>query len=221
MDIHTEPEHEQLDALLEQSRITLAEPDDLNRQVQTLLADVRGSAPVVRGDFGRGRRMAAGIALGATLAGVGMAAAAATGLWSPWAQDPDLSYQFTLPSGQSCEVRYGLMSTDPGAAPIDSSQLDTGLADWLTSTDVLAQADIAGAMKAFEAGEVPTFAARLSDDGTVTIQQDARAKSLTGDELYASAVEYAVADVINAEVAARGLPGIAYATESVCGEVAQ
>ncbi len=221
MENHTDPGREELDDLLERSRITLAEPDDVNGQVQRLLADIRDSEPIVRGDFGRGRRIAAGIALGAVLVGVGVAAAAAAGLWSPWAEHPDLSYQFTLPSGQSCEVRYGLMSTSPGAGPIDSSQLDAGLSDWLTSTDVLAQADVAGAVKAFEAGEIPTFAARLSDDGAVTIQPETRANSMTEDELYASAVEYAVADVINTEVGARGLAGIAYATESSCAEAVQ
>ncbi|WP_424445857.1 hypothetical protein [Microbacterium sp. CH-015] len=42
---------------------------------------------------------------------------------------------------------------------------------------------------------------------------------MDADELHAAAVEYAVAEVINAEVSARGLSGIAYGTESVCGGV--
>jgi hypothetical protein len=70
-------------------------------------------------------------------------------------------------------------------------------------------------------GEVEFFAVHLDDDGTVTKEAVRPDESLDADKFYATAVEYAVAEVINLEVAARDLPGIAYGTESVCGGVIQ
>ncbi|ARO12843.1 hypothetical protein EFN20_00300 [Propionibacterium freudenreichii] len=221
MENRTSPEHDALDVLLDRSRMALAEPGDLDAAVEVMLADLadRPRGRVAR--LGRGRRVAAGIALSAVLAGAGMSAAAATGLWSWWAETPDLAYEFTSPSGEQCEVRYGLMSTSPTTAPIDSSNLDAGLAEWLAGTDVLAVADVDGALAAFEAGEVEFFAAHLDDDGGLTSEAVQPGEVLDADGLYAAAVEYAVSEVINDEVIARGLTGIAYGTESVCGEVMQ
>lgn len=217
----TSPDHDALDVLLDRSRTALAEPDDLDAAVEVMLADLanRPRGRVAR--LGRGRRLAAGIALSAVLVGAGVSAAAAAGLWSWWAESPDLAYEFTLPSGQQCEVRYGLMSTSLTTAPVDSSNLDAGLAQWLTQTDVVATADVDGALAAFEADEVEFFAAHLDDDGELTSHAVQPGEIMDADELYAAAVEYAVSEVINDEVVARGLSGIAYGTEIVCGEVMQ
>jgi hypothetical protein len=217
----TDAEQDALDAVLDRSRAMLTEPDDLHTAVQTMLHQLEDVPQGHRARTGRRRRVASVFALSALLVGVGVSAAAASGLWSWWADDPDLSYEFTLPSGASCEVRYGLMSTDPGAAPVDSANLDAGLAEWLTTSDVLSLADVGGAVTAFETGEVEFFALRVDDDGTMTKEAVRLDENLDTDKFYASAVEYAVAEVINMEVAARDLPGIAYGTESVCGGVIQ
>ena len=217
----TARERDALDELLDRSGMELAESDELAQAVDVMAAEVavQPDAPVAR--LGRGRRVAAGIALSAVLVGAGVTAAAAAGLWSWWAETPDLSYSFTLPSGTQCEVRYGLMSTSPTVAPVDSSNLDAGLAEWLASTDVLATADVDGAVAAFESGAVQSYAVHLDDGDSLTTQTALPSDSMNADEVYASAVEYAVAEVINGEVAARGLEGIAYATESMCGGVMQ
>lgn len=214
----TARERDALDELLDRSGVALAEPEELAAAVDALAAEitVQPGAPVAR--LGRGRRVAAGIALSAVLVGAGVTAAAAAGLWSWWAETPNLSYEFTLPSGAPCEVRYGLMSTSPRVAPVDSSNLDAGLAEWLASTDVLAVADVDAAVAAFESGEVQSYAVRLEDGGRLAMETVQPSDSMDADEVYSSAVEYAVAEIINDEVAARGLEGIAYATESMCGE---
>ncbi|MDO5501988.1 MAG: hypothetical protein Q4G67_02325 [Actinomycetia bacterium] len=60
------------------------------------------------------------------VAASGTAAAAAIGGWSaPWAQDPDGSIEFTLPSGDECEIRIGdLGSSDEGSADQVRAWLD-------------------------------------------------------------------------------------------------
>lgn len=66
---------------------------------------VAAERPVVR----RTPRLAAGVGLAVLLSAGGGAAFAAGGFnWLPWAQDPDVSYTFTLPSGRSCEARIVL-----------------------------------------------------------------------------------------------------------------
>lgn len=50
----------------------------------------------------------------ALLGGGSVAAAAAAGLWSPWAQnDPLVSIEYELPSGTSCEYRFGNIEGAP------------------------------------------------------------------------------------------------------------
>lgn len=221
MDNLTDAEQDALDAVLDRSRAMLTEPDDLQTEVQTMLHQLEDLPQGHRARTGGRRRVVSIFALSALLVGGGVSAAAASGLWSWWADDPDLSYEFTLPSGASCEVRYGLMSTEPGTAPVDSTNLDAGLAEWLTTNDVLSLADVSGAVTALETGEVEFFTVHLDDDGTVTKEAVRPDESLDADKFYATAVEYAVAEVISVEVAARDLPGIAYGTESVCGGVIQ
>lgn len=218
MENRTSPEHDALDALLDRSRTALTEPDDLEAAVEVMLGDLAERPRGRVAGLGRGRRVVAGIALSAVLAGAGVGAAAATGLWSWWAETPALAYEFTLPSGEACEVRYGLMSTDPTTtAPIGDSDLDPGLAEWLTMTDVVAAADVDAAVAAIEAGELGVFTARLEDDGTLTSVEVVSDETTDPDRVYAASVEYAVAEVINAEAVARGLRGVSYATESICG----
>lgn len=214
MDDLTRATQNSLDARLDASRAWLDEPEELGTAVDTLLFAMT-HAPHPHRVSTRRRRALTGAVLGALLVGGGTVAAAASGLWSPWAEDPDLAYQFALPSGAMCEARYGLISTDPTVSPTDSSGLDSGLADWLASTDVLALADIDAAVAAFESGDVQLTLPPIDGDGLTEAQIQARETDL----VYAAAVEYAVGKTINAEVTARGLPGLAYGTDTICDGV--
>jgi hypothetical protein len=51
-------------------------------------------------------RLAVGIGFALALTGAaGAAAAAGLFYWEPWAENPDVTYAFTLPSGRECEAR--------------------------------------------------------------------------------------------------------------------
>lgn len=128
----------------------------------------------------RGRRLARPIAVTAIAAGLlgggGMAAAAATGLWSPWAQnDPLVSIQYELPSGASCEYRFGNVEGAP-------DEVD----------DVIRDA-LAGA--AFDDADVAEGAAYVGALG------DPR----TDDRAYETGLMWAVQLRIEAALAAHGL----------------
>lgn len=94
----------------------LAESDpvgDLTASEQRLAAAMaEQSAPVRKHRYSRPLAVAAVAAL--LFGGGGVAAAAATGLWSPWAQsDPLVSVAYQLPSGASCEFRFGNVEGAP------------------------------------------------------------------------------------------------------------
>lgn len=49
--------------------------------------------------------------------GSGLAAATAVGMWSPWAEhDSFAAFEFTLPNGESCEMRFGALKDAPNRA---------------------------------------------------------------------------------------------------------
>lgn len=86
---------------------------ELSETEQRLTAElVYQSGPTRRRRYAR--PVAAG-ALAVVLVGGGaMAAAAATGLWSPWAQDDALFVvKYELPSGADCEFRLGNVQGKP------------------------------------------------------------------------------------------------------------
>lgn len=81
------------------------------RERQALSAMVDRSVPPRRRRYAPVAVTAIAAAL---LGGGGMAAAAATGLWSPWAQnDPLVAVEYELPSGASCEYRFGNVEGAP------------------------------------------------------------------------------------------------------------
>lgn len=83
---------------------------DLDRAVSEARVHVLSDRVRVRGGARRGL-VALGLAV--LLVGGGATAAVATGgfSWLPWAQNPDVAYSFTLPSGRACEERVVLERT--------------------------------------------------------------------------------------------------------------
>ena len=93
-----------IDDLLERSapRTTAPSPelrDELTRMAVASAEERRPGSRRLRVAAG------AGIAAIALFAGAGTAAATGVVEWGPWAQDPDVRYSYTLPSGDACELR--------------------------------------------------------------------------------------------------------------------
>ena len=76
----------------------------------------------------------AGIAAIALFAGAGTAAATGVIEWGPWAQDPDVVYAYTLPSGEACELR--VIFDDRGTGQVAR--------DIAAQVDLAAELDVAG-----------------------------------------------------------------------------
>lgn len=104
-----------LDALLDSSApdavtVTDALTRDLNAATAMAESQVTSELPRPR----RTPRLAVALGLAVLLTGGAGAAVAAGGFnWLPWAQTPDVSYPFTLPSGRECEIRLVLEETEP------------------------------------------------------------------------------------------------------------
>ncbi|AYF97799.1 hypothetical protein [Protaetiibacter intestinalis] len=83
------------------------------------------------------RRIAVGtgIATVALLAGAGTAAATGVIEWGPWAQDPDVVYAYSLPSGDACELRIAFDDDATGATARD---IAAGI-DFASAVDVEAE----------------------------------------------------------------------------------
>lgn len=158
------------------------------------------------------RSVALGTVLVLALGGAGAAAAATISRWQPWAENPDATVHFTLPSGSSCE--YRIVARDTGD-PADY----LAARDYLTSTDVLALADIDGELSRVRAREV-AVRGDSSDAGTPATGP------YSDDELYRQAVSGAVLNVIWDELEARGIvdpvagSDLSFASQTSCdGEV--
>lgn len=105
---------DRLDLLLEHTAPDAVHIDDaLTRDMDTVAALARAQVAAERPPVRRVPRVTAGLGLAALLC-CGAGAAVATGGfdWLPWAQDPDVAYAFTLPSGRECEVRIVLEQTE-------------------------------------------------------------------------------------------------------------
>lgn len=115
---------------------------DLTGKERRLLATLADqSAPTGR------RRYARPIAITAIaatlLAGGGVAAAAANGLWSPWAQnDALITIEYELPSGTECEFRFGNVT---GAPEIDAVIRDALAGVEIEDADIVEGATYVGA----------------------------------------------------------------------------
>ncbi|PZQ89017.1 MAG: hypothetical protein DI534_09580 [Leifsonia xyli] len=86
-----------------------------------------------------------GVATALLLASAGTAAATGIIDWRPWAQDPDVVYTYTLPSGEPCELRVVFDDDATGAvardivagADLDAEiDVDAAIADMRAATSI-------------------------------------------------------------------------------------
>ena len=100
----------------ETTALTAEMRHDLRRMNRASAREASPKTSLIR----RAPRLAVGISLAFALSGTAAGAAASGQFsWLPWAQDPDVAYAFTVPSGRECEIRVAFDdsdSTDNGAA---------------------------------------------------------------------------------------------------------
>lgn len=122
-------DHDPIDELLDRSAPATTRRTPELREELTRMAVASGSE---RRRTRARRRILAGTGIATVALFGGAGAAAATGMieWGPWAHDPDVVYEYTLPGGDACELRVAF---DDGAA---------GTA----ARDIVAQLDLASAV---------------------------------------------------------------------------
>ncbi|REJ08550.1 hypothetical protein DY023_00865 [Microbacterium bovistercoris] len=172
-------------------RLSAEERAELKRMVRaTSGSRLRRFAP---------RSAATVIAAGALLAVGGAAAAATLGVWQPWAQEPDLTVEYTMTDGRVCEYR---IEFSEGA----TDRTREALADAFEDPDILSPAAIDAAIATIRA-----------DPGTQR-DADTGAPMGYGTESYDPEWEYfnAVNAVISAHLTAQGAPGPATRGQAEC-----
>ncbi len=139
------------------------------------------------------RRVAigAGVATMALLASAGTAAASGLIEWKPWAQDPDVVYGYTLPSGEGCELR---IAYDDEAAGKVAREI-------AAETDLASVIDVEAQVRAFRS--MPTIG---SDEFGNSWDAGYGTEFYPGiDEEYDRAVQFAVDGYLFEELTARGV----------------
>lgn len=186
-----------LDALLDASAppAPLAgslSPADVMALVEAARAQAQ-SEPLRR--TGRRHALAVTAAVVLGLSGVGAAAAAVTQAdWRGWAQDPDVVFTYTLPSGAVCEQRIG------GTIGASDETVDEARA-FFREHDVLAMADVEGEIARMRADD---DVREILDDGTEVDASYGTERYKSPDEEYQIAVSRAVGEVFAAELAWQG-----------------
>ncbi|WP_435747141.1 hypothetical protein [Microbacterium sp. PMB16] len=190
--------HDRLDALLANSAPeSLQVGDDLIRDMDRVAAASRLHENAKRPRVRRIPRVVAGVSLALLLSGGAGAAVAAGGFdWLPWAQDPDIAYTFTLPSGRECEERVVLEQME-----------QTG--DWEAFVAAM------GRLKVTEAS-VERWSAEIRSDPTAIVQvlnaegdweDPAAGVEPTEDDWYAVAHHVALSEAMNRVSAEAGVDG--------------
>lgn len=173
----------------------------------------------------RGRiRVLAGVGLTVALAG-GASAAAASGLfsWSGWANDPDITYSFTLPSGRQCEERFLINETTTAGDGVQTpSAGGVVLKNWARSADFdalidvpaeIASLDPADGLPRAEKEKGMVFPDPSGPDALMVVIRepggglDVVPKTAAGpnaDDLYATAVDRAFTRLLIEQAAASG-----------------
>lgn len=118
-------------------------------------------------------------------------AAAASGVWAPWAEHPDGTFTYVLPSGLVCEERVGDFHADNPAVQVEVQRI-------FADIDVVSVADVESWRERLTKN--PEYAAVVqewidSGDSQVSTIEDAIAMSATSN---------AVMEVVQAELADRG-----------------
>jgi len=213
-------QRDSLDDLLDECAPSQSESLNLRTQFVAMAREARREA--APGRASRGWRVAVGAGLGVLLVG-GAGAAVAGGIlnWAPWAEDPDISYSFTLPSGVECETRI-LIDSTPDQAGNGVSTPSAGADEfrsWAQTADLYALADVDARLAELERhGGMPADLARTQpgDEGLMVVVTPSgldvvpqTASGPTADDLYAHAVDLAMADVLAAKSTELGLDGTA------------
>lgn len=197
------------DALRSASPLTTADSPELDAQLQVMIADAEREARPARRPRPL-RRVGLGITAAVLVFGGATAAAAGGQImdWSWWAEDPEYTLTYTLPSGAECESRIGnYQGADPAAVE--------AIRDYASGVDLLEVADIDGAIAEYRAGG--TYF--MNPDGT---QEDAGfgTEHYKADHEYSTAVWNAVSQVIDEEMKRQGFPdgalGDSYMGETTC-----
>lgn len=132
----------------------------------------------------------AGIASLALFAGAGTAAATGVIEWGPWAQDPDVVYAYTLPSGEGCELRVTF--DDRGTGQVAR--------DVVSGVDLAAQLDVGASIDAMRSAPWIT-----GDEFGNSFDSGYGTEFYPGpDEEYDIAVGHAVGDYLTLELRDRG-----------------
>jgi hypothetical protein len=194
---------DRLDALLNSSAPAPVKNSALlERQIALLSRDARqASAP---------RRRPARVLVGAGLSllligGAGTAVAATTFNWAPWAQDPDIAYAFTLPSGRMCEARVQVLrvTSVPQSGPIETAP-DRVLSDHFRNFDAIAAADIDGSIAEVRDRQGDGTMVTVGDDGQLSDVPETP-EGPNEDDVYAAAAHEALGDALRAEASSYGL----------------
>lgn len=154
----------------------------------------RGRASTTRRHLSRAATI--GIAAVIVVATAGAAAAAVTfGPWTEWAKPPVATTTYTVPSGATCERRFGsIAGEDP--------EMRAAVEDILASPDVFDKIDIDAAIRILRADPDMT---RTEEDGTRTDTSFGTPDYLTPDDEYDQAFTLALNLVVLAELEKRGL----------------
>lgn len=182
----------------------------LDRDLALLSREARGSETSRR----RPARILVGTGLSLLLlGGAGTAVAATTFNWAPWAQDPDIAYRFTLPSGRDCGARVKmLLVTDaPETGPISTAP-DAALSAHFRSFDAIAAADIEGSIAEVHRRAGSGMMVAVSPEGQLSDVRET-AEGPTADDVYAAAAHDALGDALRAEALAYGLDSGKWSSE--------
>ncbi|MFL2002195.1 MULTISPECIES: hypothetical protein [unclassified Microbacterium] len=180
----------------------------LGRDLRMVSREARRHArhTTVPGPRTRPARVALGAGLAVLLvAGAGTAVAATTFDWAPWAQDPDISYPFALPSGRDCEARVQMLvvtSIDENGR-IETAYDET-VADHFRAFDAIGASDVEES--------ITEVLNRKGSGSMIVIHPDGQISDMpetpegpTQDDVYAAAVDDALGDALRTEAVAYGL----------------
>lgn len=205
-------DHDELDQVLSRlaaptTQITPAVEDEL---ASLTIATRRAARPDARKRAWR-LSLTAGIPVVAVF-GIG-AAAMATGLWAPWAQTPDGTFTYTLPSGVTCEQRVGdLHSENP--------DIQRAVQEIYATMDVVADSDVAARYERLHTEDSALEYAQAMVDSNSGLP----GYSTIEDVIYGMAVRTAVNKTVNEELVERGFfqadeqYSMSLRGQSLCGE---